>query len=194
MADQDQKTGAVDPRAAEMNTGAQTGQAAPAAPKTDASGKDLAAVSGSAQDPSPGSGNSPATPSNGPSSTDTQSSDDAGSVKTDADIRQSVDALVDKHAEDNRDGRNAIIDASAGVRSVKNTTAMVDKAETQSTDMQTGAQVAHDNAFKSLVKRLEKLCATLGQDIAKKVGKELGKLHGMEDTVRKALKEAGVID
>ena len=180
MADQDPKTGAVDPRPEELETGAKTGQAAPSAPKTDAAGKDTAAVSGSA--------NSAATPTPAPSKTDTQSSGGEASAKTDP-----VKSLVDEHADDN-DGRTAIIVAGTSVRSVANTSGMVAKAETQSTDMQTGAQVAHDNAFMSLVKRLETLAEKFGKEIAAKIAIELGKFHDIEDVVKNALAKAGVTD
>ena len=180
MAGQDKRTGAVDPRPEEQETGAKTGQAAPSGPRTDAAGSDLAAISGSAPAPSPASGNSQ----------ETHSSD---SSKTEAKAREKVDALIEQHGT-TRDGRNAIVDVNAGVRSVANTSAMVSKAETQSVDMQTGAQVAHDNAVQSMVKRFQTLCAHVGQDATKEIAKVVGKLHNIEEVVKNALKQAGVID
>ena len=170
---------------------ASTGQSqtAQAAPKTDAAGKDLGAVSGSAPAPAPASANSPATPSPSLSKTVTQSSDDAGSAKTDP-----VKSLIEDHATDDKDGKAAIINVASGVQSLANPPGMVEKAESQSPEMQTGAQVAHDNAFQGLVKRVETLCQTLGKEVAAEVTKELGKFHDAEQVVEKVLKQAGVID
>ena len=165
--------GAVDPRPEEMETGSQTGMA-PVAISDDAAGKSLADIGGSATTQAP----KPTT------TTDAR--------KAAAQNKAEVTDVVLDYGGDDGDTKNAIIDVSTGIKSVVNTTAMVDKASSQSVDMKTGAQVAHSNAVGVLVKRFEKLCEKIGQEAAEKVKSELAKLHGAEEIVENLLKTSGV--
>ena len=190
MADQNATTGAVDPRAEESNTGSQTGMAAVTV-QTDAAGQPLTSTAG--EDPEP--------------VTDEQSvsAEDVGSLsglglsdaaQTGGQASPSEDptkSLIEEHADGDKDASAAITDVSSGIRSVANTSAMVERSNSQSPEMQTGAQVAHSNAVGSMVKRFETLCEEIGEDAAKKVAEGIARFHKVEDAVRDALKKAGVI-
>ena len=173
MADQDEETGGVDPRPEEMDTGAQTGMAQVAIPD-DASGKPLESIGGSAT-------------TTAPEPTVTTDAGKSASV-----TKAEVGDVVMNYGGDDRATKSAIIDVSTGMKSLVNTTAMVDKSATQSPDMMTGAQVAHDNAVQSFAKRFVALCEKVGSEIAHKIKDELAELHDAEDAVKKALKTAGV--
>lgn len=85
----------------------------------------------------------------------------------------------------------ATIDLSNAIKSADTTSAQVVKAETQSVDMQTGAQIAHDNAVTVMVKRFEALCVHAGEEVAQEIKALLAKFHGAETVVQKAIADAG---
>ena len=111
---------------------------------------------------------------------------------SDGDAPSDTKDVIETYAADaEKTAQDAIVDLSNAIRSADNTSDQVDKAQTQSPSMQSGAQVAANNAKMTMLKRFAKVVEHFGETVAADIRADLAKLHNAEAVVKAAFKLGG---
>lgn len=94
-------------------------------------------------------------------------------------IRADTSEIVGVYATTPQQGQ-AIQEYSLALKSAKLTQATVEKAKSQSPEMQMGAKAAADNAHKNMLQKLEAMVVHFGHQITDDIHAELKMLHGIK--------------